>query len=65
MKTATIHDILGEQPPIPLESRHFVRFSDGSRWIDVELRDGEVTIRGSTGFLIEPHSANQAAVKLR
>lgn len=66
MKTIAVFDIRGEEDQIPLQARHYIRFADGPGcWIDVELRDGEVVVRGSDSITIAPRSANQIVVKLR
>ncbi len=65
MREGALYDILGAEGPIPLKRGWFLRFRDeqGS-WIDVELRDGDVTVRGSTTISIHPSSGNQIVVRL-
>lgn len=57
-------DIIGE-PSINLEERHSVRFRDDQgNWIVVDVRDGAVTVRGSSALSIAPNFANQITVDL-
>lgn len=66
MKDVRAVDILGQLDPVPLDDYSYVRIPQGRdhRWIYIEIRDGDVCIRGSHGLLLRPIVSNELRVKL-
>lgn len=63
---AYAYKVLDRDGDFPLDDYTAVRIPRGERdWIDVEIRDGEVLIRGSRGLAIEPDAANTVCVRVR
>jgi hypothetical protein len=64
MNTAEVRDLLQDKPVYVLEPHEFIRFKDGRRWVDVEIRDGRLTIRGSHPLVIRPEVSNLITIEV-
>lgn len=65
MEDTTAVDILGRISPLALDEYNHVRIKrDRLDYIDIEIRQGEVLIRGSRALTVKPHVANEIAVEL-
>ncbi len=59
-------DILGKTPDLPLKEYSFIRLPYGAHdHVDVEIRAGRITLRGSRSLKITLDSANQFSVEVR
>ena len=63
MDNTYARDILDRLPPLPLTEYNSVRVECGHNWVELEIRDGKPTLRGSRGFLIRLMVANQIAIE--
>lgn len=65
MKDTFAVDILGELPKLSLEKYGFVRIEQGRDWLDIDIRDGIIELRGSHGLVIRPRAANVVQVEVK
>ena len=56
-------DILETKPTLALTDYSYVRVYCGKEWVNLEIRDGVPTIRGSRGFLVRLSTANQISIE--
>ncbi len=56
-------DILDRTPSLALADYSYVRVYCGKEWVNLEIRDGIPTIRGSRAFLVRLSSANQIGIE--
>ena len=64
MENTNAYDILDKLPVLDLADYSHVRIRLGREWLDVEIRDGKPTVRGSHALLLRPVTSNQIEITI-